>query len=112
MMIEAKCDVGDRSADQQVDATKTSEQIKACGAGAPRQSSKGSGFTTNNSMADQSLSAGRWVTEAGYSEIYSISRQTLANWRYRDRCSGRTEAPSGFPKYRRFGKAIRYLRSE
>jgi hypothetical protein len=84
-------------------------RISANGPPTPSQSTECSGITTNNSMADQSLSAGRWVMEARYSEIYSISRQTLANWRYRDRRSGRTEAVSGFPKYRRFGKAIRYL---
>jgi hypothetical protein len=57
----------------------------------------------------QTLSAGRWVTEQVFSEIHSISRQTLANWRYRDRLAGRTEAAPGFPIYRRFGKAVRYL---
>jgi len=65
--------------------------------------------SAHNATADRTLSAGRWVTEARYSEIYSISRQTLANWRYRDRRAGRTEAVLGFPVYRRFGKAVRYL---
>ena len=51
----------------------------------------------------------RWVTEAQYSDIYSISRQTLANWRFHDSRAGRTEARPGYPTYRRFGRAIRYL---
>ena len=35
--------------------------------------------------------------------------QTLANWRHKDRKAGRTEARPGYPVYRRFGKAVRYL---
>jgi hypothetical protein len=63
----------------------------------------------HNPIADLTRLAGRWVTEARYAETYSISRQSLANWRYRDRQAGRTEAGPGFPVYRRFGKAVRYL---
>jgi hypothetical protein len=54
----------------------------------------------------------RWVTVAQYSKIYSISRQSLANWRFRDRQAGRTEAQPGFPQYRYFGRAVRYLVDE
>jgi hypothetical protein len=63
----------------------------------------------NSPTVDQSLAVGRWVTEGAYSEIYSIPRQSLANWRYRDLRAGRTEALPGYPRYRRFGKAVRYL---
>jgi hypothetical protein len=52
--------------------------------------------------------AGVWVTERVYSELHSISRQTLSNWRYRDKAAGRSGAALGFPVYRRFGRAIRY----
>jgi hypothetical protein len=51
---------------------------------------------------------GRWVTELAYAEHFSLSRQTLINWRYRDSHAGRTEAQPGFPRYRRFGRAVRY----
>ena len=50
-----------------------------------------------------------WLTELRFAERYDIPRQTLANWRYRDKKRGRTEAASGFPTYQRFGRAIRYL---
>jgi hypothetical protein len=58
---------------------------------------------------DSILTEGRWVTEATFSEIHGISRQTLANWRYRDRQAGRVGAASGYPVYKRFGRAVRYL---
>jgi hypothetical protein len=53
-----------------------------------------------------------WVTAERYSQIYSISVQTLANWRFKDRRAGRTEARPGFPRWRRFGRAVRYLLEE
>ena len=98
-----------RGGSTSIDPNATIGRISANGPPTPRQSTECSDTTKNTSTTDRSPLAVRWVTEASYSEIYSISRQTLANWRYRDRRSGRTEAPSGFPKYRRFGKAIRYL---
>ena len=51
---------------------------------------------------------GRWVSEKVYSELHSISRQTLTNWRYRDRLAGLSEAAPGYPRYKRFGRAVRY----
>jgi len=50
----------------------------------------------------------QWVTAERYSQIYSISIQTLANWRFKDRRAGRKTARPGFPKYRYFGTAVRY----
>jgi len=52
---------------------------------------------------------GRWVTERVYADQYGLSRQTLTNWRYRDLKAGRTEAAPGFPRYKRFGRAVRYF---
>ena len=52
---------------------------------------------------------GRWVTDRIYSELHNISRQTLANWRFRDRRAGRSGAPPGYPVYRYFGGAVRYF---
>ena len=51
---------------------------------------------------------GRWVTDRTYSELHAISRQTLANWRARDRRAGRTGAAPGYPVYRYYGRAVRY----
>ncbi len=63
--------------------------------------------TTTHNSANRP-SAGKWVTEAVYSDHTSISRQSLTNWRYKDKLAGRTTAPPGYPVYRRFGRAIRY----
>jgi hypothetical protein len=52
--------------------------------------------------------AGRWISEAQFSAYSGLARQTLANWRYRDRQAGRTEPLPGFPEWRTFGRAIRY----
>jgi hypothetical protein len=51
----------------------------------------------------------QWITEKAFARIYGLSRQTLANWRYRDRLAGRREAASGYPQYRRWGNSIRYF---
>ena len=51
---------------------------------------------------------GRWIKEAEFASIHGLSRQTLCNWRYRDRKAGRTEALPGYPQYRYFGCAVRY----
>lgn len=51
---------------------------------------------------------GRWVTEQVYSAHTSITRQTLTNWRYKDRLAGRSAALPGYPVYRKFGNAVRY----
>lgn len=51
----------------------------------------------------------RWATPREYGIIHEISEQTLANWRYQDRLAGRTEALPGYPVYRKFGAAVRYL---
>jgi hypothetical protein len=51
---------------------------------------------------------GRWVTEKLFADFHGLSRQTLCNWRYRDRKAGRDQAESGYPQYRRFGRAVRY----
>ena len=51
---------------------------------------------------------GRWIKEAEFASIHGLSRQTLCNWRYRDRKGGRTQAAPGYPEYRYFGRAVRY----
>jgi len=51
---------------------------------------------------------GRWVTEKQYSEIHSIPKASLANWRFRDRMAQRPGAAPGMPQYRHFGRAVRY----
>ena len=51
----------------------------------------------------------RWITEREYAEIHGLCQQTLTTWRYRDRLAGRSEATSGFPQYRRWGRAVRYF---
>jgi hypothetical protein len=65
-----------------------------------------------NSPHQQQFERGRWVSEQVYADVYGLSRQTLTNWRYRDKLAGRTEAAPGFPIYRRFGKAVRYRLAE
>jgi hypothetical protein len=69
---------------------------------------------SSNSQAaeQQQTELGRWVSEQTYANVYGLSRQTLTNWRYRDKLAGRSEAAPGFPIYRRFGKAVRYLLAE
>ena len=51
----------------------------------------------------------KWVTARTYANIHSFSAQTLANWRHQDRKAGLSQARPGYPTYRRFGEAIRYL---
>jgi hypothetical protein len=51
---------------------------------------------------------GLWVTERVYAEIHSLTKNTLANWRWRDRRAGRKEAEEGKPQYKRFGHSVRY----
>jgi hypothetical protein len=60
----------------------------------------------------ETLSGVRWVSEKVFAEIHGLSRQTLTNWRYRDRRAGRREAPPGYPQYRYFGSAVRYKLAE
>lgn len=52
--------------------------------------------------------SGRWVTERTYAEIHSLAKGSLANWRFRDRRAGRTEALPGYPRYKYWGTAVRY----
>jgi hypothetical protein len=51
----------------------------------------------------------RWITERDYAAICGLNPQTLRNWRHQDRQAGRREAAPGYPPYRRFGGAVRYL---
>ena len=51
---------------------------------------------------------GRWIKDAEFARIHGLSRQTLCNWRYRDRKAGLTQAAPGYPQYRYFGRAVRY----
>lgn len=51
----------------------------------------------------------RWVTARVYAELHGLSEQGLANNRYQDRLAGRTEARPGYPFYKKFGGAVRYL---
>lgn len=62
----------------------------------------------SSSETSSSTRTGKWVTAAVYGEFHGIPEETLANWRYRDKLAGRTEALPGFPKYQRFGRAVRY----
>ena len=62
-------------------------------------------LTTTQQILNQS---GIWVTARTYARSRSLTEGTLANWRYRDSRAGRTEAAPGLPKYRRFGRAVRY----
>ncbi len=50
----------------------------------------------------------RWITAKSFAEIHGLTCQTLANWRCLDRKAGMEPRP-GYPTYRRFGKAVRYL---
>lgn len=52
--------------------------------------------------------SGKWVSDKIYSDYTGVPRQTLSNWRYRDRLAGRTEPLPGYPRYTRYGRAIRY----
>ena len=52
--------------------------------------------------------SGRWITERQYAELHGLTKGTLSNWRHRDHMSGRIEAAPGFPRYRRWGRAVRY----
>lgn len=51
---------------------------------------------------------GRWVPTREYGAIYSLPPQTLDTWRYKDSLAGRSEALPGYPRYRRYGRAVRY----
>jgi hypothetical protein len=50
--------------------------------------------------------SGRWVTDVQFSRLTGLSRQTLANWRLRDRDAGRIRR--GYPVWRLFGGCVRY----
>jgi hypothetical protein len=62
----------------------------------------------NNTAPLNNPPGGKWVTEAVYSSICGLSRQTLTNWRARDRKAGRRQAAAGYPHYAYFGGAVRY----
>lgn len=64
--------------------------------------------TATNSSADIITPPARWVTERIYAAMHGIARQTLTNWRWRDRQAGRDHAQPGYPQYRYFGSAVRY----
>jgi hypothetical protein len=55
---------------------------------------------------------GRWVSDREYAELADLPRQTLANWRFRDRKAGRRQPDPSYPIYRYFGGAVRYWLSE
>jgi hypothetical protein len=59
-------------------------------------------------IAPPELTRGRWITDRAYSDLHGIPRQTLINWRHRDRKAGRDQAEAGYPEYRYFGRAVRY----
>lgn len=58
-------------------------------------------------MAEVTLD-GLWVSEKEFARVHGLARQTLCNWRFRDRRAGRDCAGPGYPQYRRFGRAVRY----
>jgi hypothetical protein len=51
---------------------------------------------------------GKWVTESVFANISGLARQSLTNWRARDRKVGRQQAALGYPQYVYFGGAVRY----
>jgi hypothetical protein len=51
----------------------------------------------------------RLIDTAAKAEQLGLSEETLNGWRYRDHKAGRSQALPGFPKYFKYGKAIRYL---
>jgi hypothetical protein len=63
---------------------------------------------TNSDAAPHVRPSGRWVTEREYAAHFRLARQTLTNWRCADAKAGRAEALPGYPRYRRFGCAVRY----
>jgi hypothetical protein len=62
----------------------------------------------SENTSTQIIHTGRWVTAKVYARTYGLTEDTLGNWRWRDRQAGRDEAQPGFPRYRRFGRAVRY----
>lgn len=60
-------------------------------------------------VQDKDPNVGRWVTAKLFAAHHSLHPQTLANWRAADRAVGRTTARDGYPTYRRYGSAVRYL---
>lgn len=58
-------------------------------------------------LTQQNIKA-EWVTGSQYAAIHHLSEQTLATWRRQDKLAGRDGAAPGFPRYKRFGRAIRY----
>jgi hypothetical protein len=59
-------------------------------------------------MTTYSASRGRWVSEKFYAKVHGRARQTLCNWRYRDKKASRDLPEPGKPLYKRFGAAVRY----
>lgn len=53
-----------------------------------------------------------WVNETLFARLIGSSVQSLRNQRYRDLKDGRKEAKEGYPRYRRFGKSVRYWRAD
>lgn len=68
--------------------------------------------TTSSPTAEAPGQLRRWVSEREFAERHGLARQTLTQWRYQDRLAGRDSARPGFPAYRRFGRAVRYLVEE
>jgi hypothetical protein len=60
----------------------------------------------------EASSGGKWVTEATFASISGLARQSLTNWRARDRKAGRRSAEAGYPHYVYFGSAVRYWASD
>ncbi len=52
--------------------------------------------------------AGFWDSDKLYSQLFGIPRQTLATWRFYDKKAGRLEAEPGKPRYRRWGRSVKY----
>ena len=56
----------------------------------------------------ESCVRGRWATAREFARYAKLSVQTLGNWRHRDIEEGRDGPLPGYPKYRRWGSAVRY----
>ena len=65
---------------------------------------------SNSSNANQiNEVAVRWITAAELARLTGLSEQTLANWRLADRRAGCPGGRPGYPRWRSFGRAVRYV---
>jgi len=64
---------------------------------------------TNSSSRNQVNEAAiRWITARELARLTGIAEQTLRNWAYLDRRAGCEGGRPGYPRWKRFGKCVRY----